>query len=254
MRRWRVPVPVLTPRLSSYWVHLVTPIPATIARPLIEGLRNEVVVRDDTAQRLFPGITPMDYRTAVALALMRMEAREVETAWTDALVSSQGDVPPVQMTNVEGLIREQRQLVAAVAPPAAFRAFSGLGGARGWLYMNWAWQFRGAVDRLVGGVGMRRGRRDPDELRVGDALDFWRVEAVEPGRLLRLRAEMKVPGPAWLEFQALPHGVGQSLIIQTAFFEPKGLSGLIYWYALYPIHAFIFSGLIREVAALSERL
>jgi uncharacterized protein YbjT (DUF2867 family) len=254
LRRWMLPVPVLTPRLSSYWVHLVTPIPASIAGPLIEGLRNEVVVRDDTAKRLFPGITPMDYRSAVALALMRMEAREVETAWTDALVSSRGDVPPVTLTNVEGMIREQRQRVAPVTPAAAFRAFSGLGGGRGWLYMNWAWRFRGAVDRLVGGVGLRRGRRDPDELRVGDALDFWRVEAVEPGRLLRLRAEMKMPGPAWLEFQALPHGVGRTLIIQTAFFEPKGLSGLTYWYALYPIHAFIFSGLIREVAALSERL
>jgi uncharacterized protein YbjT (DUF2867 family) len=253
LRRTMIPVPVLTPRLSSYWVHLVTPIPAVIARPLIEGMRNEVVVHDDAAQRLFPEIIPMGYRTAVARALARMEAHDVETAWSDALVSSQGDLQPVTLVTEEGMIREQRQLVVNASPEAAFRAFTGLGGERGWLYMDWAWRFRGALDRLIGGVGLRRGRRDPDEVRVGDALDFWRVEAVEPGRRLRLRAEMRVPGKAWLEFQALSHDRG-TLLIQTAFFEPKGLSGLFYWYALYPIHAFIFSGMIRRVGERASAL
>ena len=251
LHRTMIPVPVLTPRLSSYWVHLVTPVPATIAQPLIEGLRNEVVVHDDAARRLFPGIVPLDYRTAVARALARVEAHDVETAWSDALVSSQGDVPPVTLTTEEGMIREQRQLVVGASPAAVFGVFTGLGGKRGWLYMDWAWQLRGALDRLIGGVGLRRGRRDPDEMRVGDALDFWRVEAVEPGRVLRLRAEMKVPGKAWLEFQALPHDRG-TLLIQTAFFEPKGLSGLLYWYGLYPIHAFVFSGMIRRVGERAE--
>ncbi len=252
LRRAMIPVPVLTPRLSSYWVHLVTPAPAAIARPLIEGLKNEVVVQDDTARRLFPDIIPMDYRTTVVLALARVGAHTVETAWSDALVSSQGDVPPVTMTTEEGMVSEQRQLVVAASPEAAYDAFAGLGGERGWLYMNWAWRVRGAMDRLIGGVGLRRGRRDPDHIRVGDALDFWRVEAAEPGRLMRLRAEMKVPGKAWLEFQALPHAGGQTLIIQTAFFEPKGLSGFLYWYVLYPFHAFIFSGMIRKVAQRAE--
>jgi hypothetical protein len=247
LRRTMIPVPVLTPRLSSYWVHLVTPAPASIAQPLIEGLRNEAVVHDDAALRMFPGIKPMDYRSAVELALARIESHTVETAWSDALVSSQGDVPPVTMTSEEGMIREQRQLLVPAPPEAVYRAFTGLGGERGWLYMNWAWRLRGGLDRLVGGVGLRRGRRDPDEVRAGEALDFWRVEAVEPGRLMRLRAEMKVPGRAWLEFQALPAEGDRTLLIQTAFFEPKGLSGLLYWYALYPIHAFIFSGMIREV-------
>jgi uncharacterized protein YbjT (DUF2867 family) len=254
LRRTLIPVPVLTPRLSSYWVHLVTPAPADIAQPLIEGLRNEVVVHDDTARRLFPEIVPMDYRSAVTLALARIESHTVETAWSDALVSSQGDVPPVVMTTEEGMIREQRQLLVPASPEAVYRAFTGLGGARGWLYMDWAWRLRGAADRLVGGVGLRRGRRDPDEVRAGEALDFWRVEAVESGRLMRLRAEMKVPGKAWLEFQALPAEGGRTLLIQTAFFEPKGLSGLLYWYALYPIHAFIFSGMIREVGKRAEAL
>ncbi|MDH4065150.1 MAG: SDR family oxidoreductase [Acidobacteriota bacterium] len=249
LRRLLVPVPVLTPRLSSYWVHLVTPIPSAIARPLIEGLRNEVVVRDPRAQTLFPDIRPVGYDRAVAAALDRLDAGAVETAWTDALASSQGDVPPVVLTTQDGMVIEHRQLVIEATPAQAFGAFSRLGGDTGWLYMNWAWQLRGVFDRLVGGVGMRRGRRHPHDVRVGDALDFWRVEAVEPDSLLRLRAEMKVPGRAWLQFKAQPQGPGRTLLSQTAFFAPRGLWGLIYWYALYPVHQLIFSGMIRRVAA-----
>jgi len=248
LKRWLVAVPVLTPRLSSYWVHLVTPIPGPIAQPLIEGLRNEVVVRNDDARRLFPGIQPLDYDSAVRAALEQLQAANVETAWSDALATTQGDARPVTLTTQEGMVLEHRQMVVDAPPEAAFRAFTGLGGQRGWLYMNWAWQLRGIADRLIGGVGMRRGRRDPDQLRVGDALDFWRVEAVEPDRLVRLRAEMKVPGQAWLQFQAKPQPDGRTLLSQTAFFAPKGLLGWLYWYALYPIHSLIFSGMIRKVA------
>jgi len=247
LRRYMLPVPVLTPRLSSYWVHLVTPIPATIAQPLIKGLYNENIVRSDTARQLFPDIHPVDYQTAVEQALDQLNAGNVETAWTDALVSSQGDVPPVALTTQEGMILERRQLIVRASPAAVFRAFTGLGGKRGWLYLNWAWEVRGAMDRLVGGVGLRRGRRDPDEVRVGDALDFWRVEAVESDRLLRLRAEMKVPGRAWLQFQVHPQPDGSSVLSQTAFFAPKGLFGLLYWYLLYPVHSLIFSGMIRRI-------
>lgn len=252
LRRLLVPVPLLTPRLSSYWVHLVTPIPAAIARPLIDGLRNEVIVRDDRARALFPEVQPMGYDQAVALALEHLNAGSVETAWTDALASSQGDVPPVVLATQDGMVIEHRQLVIKVRPADAFREFSRLGGETGWLYMNWAWQLRGVLDRLVGGVGMRRGRRHPVDVRPGDALDFWRVEAVEPGSLLRLRAEMKVPGRAWLQFRAQPHGAGRTLLSQTAFFAPRGLSGLAYWYALYPVHQVIFSGMIRRVAERAE--
>jgi uncharacterized protein YbjT (DUF2867 family) len=248
LKRWLIAVPVLTPRLSSYWVHLITPIPARIAQPLIRGLGNEVIVRDETARQLFPSIALLDYETAVHHALKQMETRGVETAWSDALISSQGNKSPVALLTSEGMIMERRQRTVTAPADAVYRSFAGLGGKRGWLYMDWAWQLRGMTDRLCGGVGMRRGRRDPDDLRVGDALDFWRVEVVEPGRLVRLRAEMKVPGRAWLEFQALPQPGGQTLLSQTAFFEPKGLLGLLYWYVLYPVHSLIFSGLIRRIA------
>jgi uncharacterized protein YbjT (DUF2867 family) len=248
LRRWLIPVPVLTPRLSSYWVHIVTPIPATIARPLIEGLHNEVIVSNDTARLIFPQIHPMDYESAVSAALNRLQVGEVETAWSDALITTQGDIPPVILTTHEGMVLEHRQLMVETSPENVYRTFSSLGGEKGWLYMNWAWQLRGVLDRLVGGVGMRRGRRDPVSVRIGDALDFWRVEAVEPGHLLRLRAEMKVPGKAWLQFQAKPQPDGKTLLSQTAFFAPKGLLGLLYWYGLYPIHRLIFSGMIRKIA------
>jgi uncharacterized protein YbjT (DUF2867 family) len=248
LRRHLLSVPVLTPRLSSYWVHLVTPIPATIAQPLIKGLGNEVIVRDPAALALFPAIRPLDYETAVRLALEKMNTRDVETAWSDALTSSQGARTPVTLINREGMIIEQRECRVQAPAEQVYRSFARLGGDRGWLYMDWAWQVRGAVDRLCGGVGMRRGRRDPEVLHAGDPLDFWRVEGVEPGRLIRLRAEMKVPGRAWLEFEARPESDTATLLRQTAFFEPKGLSGLLYWYALYPVHGLIFSGLIREIA------
>ena len=249
LRRWLVPVPVLTPRLSSYWVHFVTPIPAAIAGPLIAGLRNEVLVRDNLARRLFPGIEPLDYRTAVTLALEKLDAHAVETSWSGALSTSQHGPAPVTLTTHEGMIIEHRQRSVDAPAEAVFRAFTGIGGNRGWLYMNWTWRIRGFIDRLFGGVGLRRGRRHQDELHVGEALDFWRVEAVEPGRLLRLRAEMKVPGKAWLQFEVKTQpGDSRPLLTQTAFFAPKGLSGLAYWYLLYPIHALIFGGMIRRVA------
>ena len=248
LKRRLIPVPVLTPRLSSYWVHLVTPIPAAIAEPLIEGLRNEVVVRDDKARRLFPEIKPFDYQTAVELALAKLDSGEVETMWSDALMTTQGDVPPVVLSTLEGLNLEHRQLQVQASPATVYAAFAGLGGTRGWLYMNWVWHLRGILDSLVGGVGMRRGRRDPDNLRVGEALDFWRVETVEPDHLIRLRAEMKVPGRAWLQFHVHPQPGGRSLLSQTAYFAPKGVWGLVYWYALYPIHKVIFAGMIRRIA------
>ena len=253
LSRRLLPVPVLTPRLSSYWVHLVTPIPAAIAQPLIQGLRNEAVARDDAARRLFPGIAPMPYREAVRLALERVQGDAVETVWSDALSSSQGARRPVELTTSEGMIIERRSLAADAEAAQVFRVFSGLGGARGWLCWNWAWRARGAVDRLLGGVGMRRGRRHPAELNPGDAVDFWRVEAVEPARLVRFRAEMKVPGRAWLQFEALPRAGGGCTLVQTAFFAPKGLAGLAYWYLLYPVHALIFGDMIRAVARASGR-
>ncbi len=177
-----------------------------------------------------------------------MQSDTVETSWSDALVTSAGDIQPYKLIVQEGMMIERRQTLVDLPPEVVFRAYTGLGGDRGWLYMNWTWVIRGWGDKLVGGVGLRRGRRHPDEIWVGEALDFWRVEAVEPGRLLRLRAEMKVPGKAWLEFQSIPQQDGMTLLSQTAYFAPRGTLGFLYWYVLYPIHTFIFSGMIRKVA------
>jgi len=254
LKRVLIPTPFYAPRLSAYWVHMVTPVHWRAVLPLIEGLHAESVVHGDLASRLFPRIQPLDFRTAVRQALGQVQSEDVETSWADALVGSAGDVVPFKLVEQEGMMIERRQLAVDLPPGALFRAYTGLGGDRGWLYLNWTWVVRGWIDKLVGGVGLRRGRRHPDELRVGEALDFWRVEAVEPGCLLRLRAEMRVPGKAWLQFQSTPTPDGKTLLTQTAYFAPRGLAGFIYWYSLYPIHTFIFSGLIRKVAQRGAQL
>jgi hypothetical protein len=252
LKRILLPVPVLTPRLSSYWVHWMTPVSASITRPLVEGLRNEVIVRDESAREIFPEIAPLDYETSVKRALVKLEKGQVDTRWTDAMFSSMGDLSPIVLTTLEGMIFERRSIEVQASADHVFRTFSRLGGEVGWLYFDWAWRLRGTFDRLLGGVGLRRGRRDPEDIRVGDALDFWRVEAVEEGKLLRLRAEMKVPGKAWLQFKVAPQENGTSQLNQTAYFAPKGLFGLLYWYILYPIHGLIFSGLLRRLKGLAE--
>jgi uncharacterized protein YbjT (DUF2867 family) len=248
LKRLIIRVPFLTPRLSSYWVHWVTPVSANIATPLIEGLRNELIVRDPAANKLFPEIKPIDFESAVRLALARIEDGEIETLWSDALVSSNGDLKPVHLAQEQGILIERRQKQVPIAPGVIFQAFSGVGGERGWPPYNWLWQVRGAIDRLFGGVGMRRGRRHPDNLRPGEALDFWRVEKVDPGTLIRLRAEMKLPGEGWLQFEAKDGEKGGTELVQTAFFAPKGLFGLLYWYGIYPLHRIIFSRMIDSVA------
>lgn len=253
LNRHLIPVPVLTPRLSSHWVHWITPIPSEIAAPLIEGLRNEVIMRDTQAAQLFPEIKPIGYRDAVERALNRLQAGSIESRWSDSLASSQGDAPSVVLTTREGMIVERRQKRVHAKPEIAFAEFTSLGGDRGWLYMDWAWRLRGTIDRILGGVGLRRGRRHPAEVRVGDALDFWRVESVEYPHQIRLRAEMKVPGDAWLQFEVSPIDQDYSCLSQTAYFAPKGLAGFLYWYLLYPIHGLIFSGLIKTLVANIEQ-
>ena len=163
-------------------------------------------------------------------------------------MTSQGDVVPVALSTQEGMIIERRQQIVPAPPDVVFKMISRLGGQTGWLYLNWAWRLRGWIDRLVGGVGLRRGRRDPEVVRIGDALDFWRVEAVEPDQRMLLRAEMKLPGRAWLQFETHSHSGEQTRLVQAAFFAPKGLFGLAYWYLLYPIHRLIFAGMIRNLA------
>jgi len=245
LRRLMIPVPLLTPRLSSYWVNLVSPVPAAIARPLIEGLRNEVVVRNPGPASAF-AIRPLPYVEALQEAIDRADRHDVESTWFDALAGSDR-ASLSSVTSGEGMIVERRQRAIPAAPARVFAEVEGMGGDAGWPYANLLWRLRGLADRVVGGVGMRLGRRDPERVRVGDALDFWRVEEVRRPTLLRLRAEMKVPGRAWLQYEVIPTE-GGSRLVQTAFFEPKGLPGLAYWYLLYPIHGMIFRGTIRVLA------
>lgn len=253
-KRIMIRTPFYAPRLSAYWVHMVTPIHWRVVAPLIEGLSAKLIVRDDAARKLFPQIQPIDFQTAVHLALNRIQRDNVETSWSDALVTAQGDVKPYTFTVEDGLFVERRQVLLDLPPSTVFRAYTGVGGARGWMYMDWAWAFRGWIDKAIGGVGIRRGRRHPDEIRTGESLDFWRVEVVEQDRLMRLRAEMKAPGKAWLEFQSEPSSNGdrqsdQTLFTVSAYFEPHGVSGFLYWYALWPFHSFLFDGLTRRLAS-----
>ena len=255
LKRLLIPAPVLTPALSSHWVHWMTPVSWSISRPLIEGLRNELIVRDPSARTLFPEIEPLSFETAVERALRRIRTGQVETIWSDALASSQGDLPPVYLTEEQGVLIERRRKQVDAAPADVYRAFAGIGGERGWPAYDFLWRIRGELDRLVGGVGMRRGRRDPDELREGEALDFWRVESVEPGRSIVLRAEMKLPGRGWLKFEANPGENDNSTeLVQTAFFASRGLFGLLYWYSIYPLHGAIFSKMIDNLASQAEVL
>jgi len=250
LRRLVVPVPILSPRLSSLWLGLVTPLYARVGRKLIDSVRNPTVVRDDAALREF-SIRPQGVADAMASAL-RNEDREIaQTRWSDAL-SSGGTERSWGGVRFASRRVDSRVTRVAASPARAFAPIRRIGGTTGWYYANWLWSLRGFLDLLVGGVGMRRGRRDPDALAVGDALDCWRVEAFEPDRRLRLVAEMKLPGRAWLEFEVEPDGAG-SRIRQTAIYDPVGVLGRAYWYAVYPLHGLVFAGMLRGIARSSER-
>jgi uncharacterized protein YbjT (DUF2867 family) len=240
------PIPGLTPRLAARFVSRVTPVPRALIEPLLLGIEHPVVADTARAAVLFPAIRPMAYRMAVERALARMQEHVVETRWSDAL----GGNASVELSDREGVLEETRTIYVPRAPEQVFQAFCTIGGDQGWLVYNWMWRARGWIDTLVGGPGLRRGRRDSDRLLPGDALDFWRVERIEPARLLRLRAEMKVPGKAWLQFTAVPEGEGTRLI-QTALYAPRGLLGLLYWWAMIPAHAFIFTDMVRAIARLA---
>jgi hypothetical protein len=251
LRRVFVRVPVLTPWLSSRWLGLVTPVYARVGQKLIDGVRNETVVTSPRAAELFPGIVPRNMRSAIAQALVNEDRQFAETRWSDA-ASSLGSAPAWGGTQSGSRLVDSRVVEVAFSPAAAFRPIERIGGEAGWYYGDWLWQLRGFLDLLVGGAGLRRGRRHPESLHPGDALDFWRVEAIEPDRLLRLRAEMKLPGRAWLQFEVSGDSA-HSTIRQTAIFEPRGLAGLLYWYGLYPIHNAIFGGMLRSIASAAAR-
>lgn len=249
LNRWIVNVPFLTPRLSSHWIGLVTPIANTIARPLIEGLDNEVVVDDPTkARTLFPDVDPVSFEAAVRLALRRTGSGTIPTVWNSAVSSVPDRTPTTRLEISEGLYREERSASVQASPRVAFETIEQLGGETGWLYGDFLWRLRGGIDQLLGGVGYRQGRRDEQTLRVGDTVDFWRVEARTENRLLRLRTEMRLPGRAWLQFEVAPlDDESRSRLTQTVYFEPKGLTGTIYWNLVRWIHRRLFAGQFRAL-------
>ena len=247
-RRLVIPVPVLTPRLSSLWIHLVTPLSHRIARPLAEGLRNPVVCRDDEATRLMPQRL-LGVREAIRVALAQVAHRKVETQWFDAGPIA-GDPDWAGGTRFV----DRLQVDVAASPDHVFATVARIGGETGWYGVDWLWRLRGTLDHLAGGPGLRRGRRDPEHVAFGDAVDFWRVTGVEPGQRLSLRAEMRLPGDALLEFaiEAVPGHADRARLVQTARFAPRGLFGLAYWYALLPCHGYVFGHMIEGIRRAAE--
>jgi uncharacterized protein YbjT (DUF2867 family) len=248
-RRWIIPVPVLTPRLSSYWIHLVTPVPASLARPLAEGLRNPVLCRDAVIRELLPQPL-LSCRAAIRLALENLRLQQVESSWMDA-----GQVPPMEWSTAEDpewaggtVFRDDRRMLVGATAAQCWPAVVGIGGKTGWYYADWLWHLRGGIDRLLGGPGIGRGRRDPRAVQAGDALDFWRVLAAEPERRLKLVAEMKLPGEAVLELLLTECVDGTTEVRQCARFRPRGLLGLLYWYSVLPLHNLVFVGMLRGIA------
>jgi hypothetical protein len=256
-RRLIMPVPVLTPALSSHWIGLVTPVPRSIARPLTESLRHEVVCHERDIARYIPDPPngPIGFDRAVALALRRIQQADVTTRWSSASVpGAPSDPLPTDPDWAGGsLYRDVREITVAASPEALWHVIEGIGGENGWYSFPPAWVVRGWLDRLVGGVGLRRGRRDRQHLRVGDSLDFWRVEEIEPGRLLRLRAEMRIPGLAWLELSAERQDAHRTVFRQRALFHPQGLLGHAYWWSVWPFHAMVFGGMARNIALAADK-
>jgi len=256
-RRWIIKVPVLTPKLSSLWIGFVTPVPTQLARPLIGSLINETVADPDKSiANLIPpppeGL--IDVESAINLALSRTTNNQVETRWSDATAPT----APWQKAQSdpdwagEMTLKDHREVLADVDIKYVWRSIEQIGGETGWYGADFLWWARGLLDRIFGGVGLRRGRRDPKHLRIGDSLDFWRVEVIENESLLRLYAEMILPGKAWLEFRISREG-NQTKIIQEATFSPRGLGGQLYWYAVLPLHAFVFPTMLRNIVRSSKR-
>jgi hypothetical protein len=269
-KRLIVKVPVLTPRLSSLWVGLVTPVPSGIARPLVESLIHEVVCEEHDIAEYVPDPPggPIGFDRAVRLALERIRDADVTTRWSSAGIPGAPNAPLPSDPDWAGgsLYEDERRIVVDASPAALWRVIESVGGERGWYSWSLAWRLRGLADRVVGGPGLRRGRRDPRHVVVDDAVDFWRVEEVDPGRLLRLRAEMRVPGLAWLELRVEPDGEGSdpadvsserwrsrpTTFAQRAVFHPHGLAGQLYWWSVYPFHGIVFGGMQRNIARAAE--
>jgi uncharacterized protein YbjT (DUF2867 family) len=243
LKRWIFPLPVLTINLSSYWLNLFTPVPFTVARSLIEGLSSEVVIQNDHAKKYFPHIHPIGYEAAVKKAIRKMEENQVYSRWSDA--GGQHDIWERQYRDDPSssvLLDRQSIKIGEIPKETVYRTFCSIGGKEGWFGYDWLWEIRGWLDKMLGGAGLNRGRRDAHKLRIGESVDFWRVEDLTANERLLLYAQMKVPGKAWLEFK-----ITEDELVQTAYFYPRGLWGRIYWYSLTPIHYLVFRNMIKSI-------
>ena len=245
LKRSLLTFPGIPLALMAYGVDRMTPVPASIANPLIDGMRSDSVVQDETAGQMFPTIRPLGYEKAISAALARLSPEEIHSPFSSGQNRN-------RIIKQMGFLIDDRQVRMAVEPEAVFGVLMHLGGEQGWLFMNWLWRIRGRLDRWWGGPGMR-GRKTGRQLEVGDIVDFYRVEALEPGRLLRLRAEMKSPGEGWMEWTVQAQGSWGVALVQKAYFAPRGVPGFLYWYLLYPVHALVFAGLVRGIAHRSIR-
>lgn len=254
LRRLLLQVPVLTPRLSSYWVDLVTPIDSAISRPLIEGLRSEVICRNDQAQRLFPEIRPMPFEQALQRALVVPDLSEMTNRRAEKQFANRNPESFLhRVKEEEGWVVDIREGHSEATPSQLFSTVEGIGGERGWFYGDWLWRLRGWLDRIAGGKGLDKRRRDPDRLQVGDKVDFWVVAEIESGRRLVLKANMKLPGEAYLMFEVFLESGYRSGLRSTALYRPRGLFGRLYWWALLPLHRYIFSGMNAAICASAQR-
>jgi hypothetical protein len=248
MRRFIYTVPVMTPKLSSYWLYFVTSTSYKLAINLVNSMKVEVIAKDDKLEKLL-GITPIRYEEAVRMAFQMIEQNMVVSSWKDALVSSYADNSLLEHVNVPvyGCYVDKREKLIQGDADRVMQNIWEIGGERGWYYGNWLWNLRGFLDKMAGGVGLRRGRTNPDTIHTGDTLDFWRVlVADKPGKRLLLYAEMKLPGEAWLEFKIIEKD-GRYYLRQTATFRPVGLAGRLYWYSVMPFHSFVFDGMAGNI-------
>ena len=256
-KRLIIPVPLLSPRLSGHWVNVVTPVPASLAKPLVRSLVNEVVCSEDDIKAYVPDPPEglVGFEDAVGLALLRIKEAAVETRWSSATwPGAPSDPLPTDPDWAGGSLYEDRRVRQVDAEPEdLWRVIEGIGGEHGWYSFPLAWAVRGQLDKLVGGAGLNRGRRNPDQLYVGESLDFWRVEEIVDGQLLRLRAEMKVPGAAWLELGVETDEHGKTLFVQRALFHPRGLAGHAYWWSVWPFHGIVFGGMLANIAGAAHR-
>jgi uncharacterized protein YbjT (DUF2867 family) len=249
LKRFLFPVPVLSPRLSSYWLILFTPIPFKLASALVEGLKSETLLQNDNAKAMYPHIIPSLFKDTVSMAITELEENQVLSRWCDSSAQIACDIK--DFDNPEGAVLRDVKIVpfgTGRTQEDVYHSVCGLGGQNGWFRYHILWRIRGFIDKIVGGYGLNRGRRSGDELRIGDALDFWKVVDIRPGKRVLLYAQMKVPGEAWLEFD-----VQSDQLVQTAHFLPRGLLGRLYWYSILPFHYLVFTDLARTVVSGRKR-